>query len=250
MDQIKNGWVNSFFQVPNAIYDNGDLDVYELAVIQYLFRLSNNRTSFPSFGKIALKVKCSRRKTINVIDDLITKGYLVKQKRTDKLGNSESNLYILKQPKNKNAKEPSAGGAPPPVNGVHPSSAGDAPALVNDVHPINTNITHTNIQNIVEFLNRNADTCYRAKTQRTITYITARWNEGFREEDFQKVILIKCREWKNNKDFAKYLRPETLFGNKFESYLNQKGGFGGGKTSTDGRDSGSCNQDEQLEDLF
>lgn len=46
--------------------------------------------------------------------------------------------------------------------------------------------------------------------------------EGFKEEDFYQVIDIKVKEWKNNKDMKQYLRPETLFSNKFESYLNQE----------------------------
>ena len=36
------------------------------------------------------------------------------------------------------------------------------------------------------------------------------------------VIDNKTKEWLNNKEMCQYLRPETLFGTKFESYLNQK----------------------------
>ena len=37
-----------------------------------------------------------------------------------------------------------------------------------------------------------------------------------------KVIDVKTAEWLNDSDMSKYLRPTTLFGAKFESYLNQK----------------------------
>jgi hypothetical protein len=37
------------------------------------------------------------------------------------------------------------------------------------------------------------------------------------------VIDNKVIEWKGS-EMAKYIRPETLFGTKFESYLNQKKG--------------------------
>lgn len=47
---------------------------------------------------------------------------------------------------------------------------------------------------------------------------------GWRLEDFKTVINIKCKEWLFNENMNKFLRPETLFGTKFESYLNQKGG--------------------------
>ena len=41
------------------------------------------------------------------------------------------------------------------------------------------------------------------------------------EEDFYKVINIKSKQWLNT-DMEKYLRPVTLFSNKFEGYLNEE----------------------------
>jgi len=77
---------------------------------------------------------------------------------------------------------------------------------------------------IVSYLNVQAKTAYRPATKKTKDLIKARWNEGFTLDDFKKVVDIKTAEWLNNKDMNKFLRPETLFGTKFESYLNQKGG--------------------------
>lgn len=59
----------------------------------------------------------------------------------------------------------------------------------------------------------------------------ARKNEGFTLDDFKTVIAKKAAEWgkepeKGQKDMRPYLRPETLFGTKFESYLNQPVGKG------------------------
>lgn len=75
---------------------------------------------------------------------------------------------------------------------------------------------------IVNYLNHAANKNYRSSTKKTQRLIKARWNEGFRLDDFKKVIDIKTAEWKNNPNMSKYLRPETLFGTKFESYLNQE----------------------------
>ena len=61
---------------------------------------------------------------------------------------------------------------------------------------------------------------YRHTTPKTQQLIKARWKEGFRFDDFKKVILAKCFEWRDNPDMSKFLRPETLFGTKFEGYLN------------------------------
>ena len=49
----------------------------------------------------------------------------------------------------------------------------------------------------------------------------ARLNEGYSLDDFKQVIEKKVNEWKGT-EMEKYLRPETLFGTKFENYLNQK----------------------------
>ncbi|MEH7503836.1 conserved phage C-terminal domain-containing protein [Neobacillus drentensis] len=52
--------------------------------------------------------------------------------------------------------------------------------------------------------------------------VQARWREGFCLDDFKRVIDLKAAEWLEEPQFCRYLRPETLFGPKFESYLNQK----------------------------
>ncbi|MGL5085587.1 MAG: conserved phage C-terminal domain-containing protein, partial [Clostridium sp.] len=60
-----------------------------------------------------------------------------------------------------------------------------------------------------------------SRTIKTQGLIKARIAEGFTEEEFIKVIDNKVSEWVGT-EYEKYLRPETLFGTKFESYLNQK----------------------------
>lgn len=74
---------------------------------------------------------------------------------------------------------------------------------------------------IMDHLNKKANTSYRHTTKKTQQLIKARLNEGFLVSDFLKVIDIKTIEWLST-EMERYLRPETLFGTKFESYLNQK----------------------------
>ena len=81
---------------------------------------------------------------------------------------------------------------------------------------------------IINYLNSSAKTNFRQSNKKTKTLIKARINEGFTEEDFFRVIDNKVREWSNT-EMEKYLRPETLFGTKFEGYLNQKEGAGNGQ---------------------
>ena len=77
------------------------------------------------------------------------------------------------------------------------------------------------IKEIVEYLNEVCGTNYRASADDTIKHINARLKERYTIDDFKKVIDIKHNEWQNT-EWEKYLRPKTLFGTKFESYLNQK----------------------------
>lgn len=74
---------------------------------------------------------------------------------------------------------------------------------------------------IVDYLNTVCGTGYRASSKATQRLISARLHEGFTVEDFKAVIRTKHAEWANDVKMSKFLRPETLFGTKFESYLNQ-----------------------------
>lgn len=78
---------------------------------------------------------------------------------------------------------------------------------------------------VVDYLNDVATKKYRHSTRKTRDLIRARVNEGFTLDDFKKVIDIKVAEWEGDKNMSKFIRPETLFGTKFESYLNQEQEF-------------------------
>ena len=73
----------------------------------------------------------------------------------------------------------------------------------------------------IVYLNQVANKRYKF-VDKTKKFLLARFNEGYTLEDFKQVIDVKTEEWKDNSEFFKYLRPETLFGSKFDSYLNQK----------------------------
>lgn len=76
-------------------------------------------------------------------------------------------------------------------------------------------------QSIINYLNQKAGTSYRHTSKNTQALMKARLSEGFEEKDFYKVIDNKIASWSNT-DFEKYLRPSTLFGSKFEGYLNER----------------------------
>ncbi|EQF28907.1 conserved phage family protein [Clostridioides difficile CD160] len=74
---------------------------------------------------------------------------------------------------------------------------------------------------IIDYLNEKADKSFKSTTKKTRDLINARLKEGFVEEDFYKAIDNKVHAWLEYAKMNVYLRPETLFGNKFESYLNE-----------------------------
>lgn len=74
---------------------------------------------------------------------------------------------------------------------------------------------------IVDYLNEKAGTNYKTTSKKTQSCIHARIAEGFKLDDFKTVIEKKCAEWMGT-EWEKFIRPETLFGTKFESYLNAK----------------------------
>lgn len=78
------------------------------------------------------------------------------------------------------------------------------------------------VKEIVEYLNEMCGTKYKASSEKTRKLIRARLNDGFTVEDFRTVIFKKARDWINDPKMCKFLRPETLFSNKFEGYLNEK----------------------------
>lgn len=73
---------------------------------------------------------------------------------------------------------------------------------------------------IIEYLNLKTGKNFRSSTKITIRLIKARLSEGFTIEDFKTVIDNMKYKWTGTK-FQQYLVPTTLFGNKFETYLNQ-----------------------------
>lgn len=74
---------------------------------------------------------------------------------------------------------------------------------------------------IIDYLNKRTGKKYSVKTKKTAQLIHKLLDNGFTVEDFERVIDIKCKQWLNNEKMNQYLRPRTLFSEKFEDYLNE-----------------------------
>lgn len=80
-------------------------------------------------------------------------------------------------------------------------------------------------QEIIGYLNQKTGKSYKSTSSETRKHIRARFQEGSTLEDFKKVIDNKVSEWKGT-EMDGFLRPITLFGTKFEGYLQQNTGTG------------------------
>ena len=116
-----------------------------------------------------------------------------------------------------------------------PNKASNRKTTDNQQRPNKELTPNKNVENekkdiveIVSHLNEVCGTNYGTGTKETQRLISARMRDGFKLDDFIKVIDIKAAEWLNDNKMKSYLRPQTLFGTKFEAYLNQ-GAAGSGQ---------------------
>lgn len=176
--------------------------------------------------------KVSKKSISRNIQELVDRGYIIsKILYEDKLV-TERRLYInnnyygeIFTPMDKIVPTPTDKTVYTPMDKTVPTPMDkNVPCNITSINNTSINI----YSRVIDYLNEKANTKYRSTTKKTKDLIKARVNEGFTEEDFKRVIDIKVKEWINT-DMVKYLRPETLFGTKFEGYLNQKEGIVNGE---------------------
>jgi uncharacterized phage protein (TIGR02220 family) len=96
---------------------------------------------------------------------------------------------------------------------------GDTPPLVEATPPSVDEVETDNAEaNALTLLNTICERSYRP-VENNLKHIRRLLKAGFKLEDFRAVVEYKYREWGQDSKMQEYLRPETLYGNKFESYL-------------------------------
>lgn len=90
-----------------------------------------------------------------------------------------------------------------------------------DIKTMSRNSTRMPYKEIIEYLNEKTGRQYKHSAKLNQRVIKARMNEGYTLEDFKTVIDKKSVKWKDDVKMKEYLRPETLFGTKFDRYLNE-----------------------------
>lgn len=85
------------------------------------------------------------------------------------------------------------------------------------------NIYADSVEEIFRYLNDKTGKNYTGRSKAQRDHIIARLKEGYTVEEFKNVIDNKVAAWKGDPKMEQYLRPETLFSTKFETYLNDTG---------------------------
>ena len=80
----------------------------------------------------------------------------------------------------------------------------------------------TEVSQIIDDFNMIYTSNYKQNNKTTQSLIRVRLKEGFTIDDFKAVHRKMLKNWGADAKMYKYLRPQTLYSNKFESYLNFK----------------------------
>ena len=224
--------------MPKLVAKDQDLSIEAKAIYSYLASYSGaGLSSFPSTSLILHDLGISENRYLKHRKTLVDKGYLtIKRERLD--NGFSKNIYII----NQNPSEVVH------LNSVHLQNVGIGNVGIQNEGTISNSFKSNNINSnsnnkkilsssdeqddapykeIIDYLNLKTSKSYKHSTNKTKSLIKARWNEGFRIEDFKKVVDNKCFDWLvpgkmiNGTPSVNYLRPETVFGTKFESYLNE-----------------------------
>ena len=89
-----------------------------------------------------------------------------------------------------------------------------------DINDTDNNDIKSICQEVITYLNQVTKKNFNKNTASHHKYIKARLKEGYKLKDFKHVVNVMAATWIGT-DYERYLQPQTLFGNKFDSYLNR-----------------------------
>ena len=218
---------NLFLNIPVGVaHDDRLKDKDKLLYGEIYAMLNVTNSFFMGNAAMAKRLNCTNRTVIACLNRLEEYGYI-------KRNNIYDGKQIVRREISLGSETGFTGVVTSASRGYRSSLHGGSEAGFTDNRTINRAVNrteedilsgkpdHVPYQEILDYLNSKVGTSYRASSKTTQRLIKARSNEGFEVEDFKKVIDIKVAAWKNDPKMSQYLRPATLFGTKFESYLNE-----------------------------
>lgn len=207
--------------IPKEVWLDTRLSSLEKVILTEIDSLDNgDRGCFASNKYIADFCQCGETKVSNAISKLVDLGYLKIQsfdgRQRELKSNLTRNAYMLDD-FDEATLQKMKGRLTESVRQTYKKCEAD----LQKVKAINIDNNTESIKYIVDYLNSTIGTSYKASSKDTQKHISARLKEGYTVEDFKAVIDKQYAKWKGT-EYEQYLRPSTLFGTKFESYLNAK----------------------------
>ena len=181
----------------------------------YGFAQAENQVFSGSLQYLADWTNSTRQSVVKCLKSLVEKGFIVK---TDKIINGVKFCEYCTTKFNGGVQQSLTGCTTKFNGGVQQSLTNKLIDNIEDKLIDNKDIYIA----VIDYLNSKTGQHFRSTTKSTRQHINARLAEGFTLDDFKCVIAKKCAEWLGDPKMEKYLRPETLFGTKFEGYLNAK----------------------------
>lgn len=196
--------------IPKEIWLDKNLSWMEKLFITEIDSLDKERGCYASNGYFSEFFDITKSRCSQIISSLKNKGYISVQLLMNDKNVQERVVRILNEGI-KNIKQ-----------GIKKTKEGylENCESNNTLHNNTSNKDNIPYLEIIDYLNSKSGSHYR-NTDSTRRLIHARISEGFTKEDFFKVIDNKVSSWTGS-EFEKFIRPQTLFSPKFESYLNEK----------------------------
>ncbi len=201
---------NNYFQISGWMLNRLKLKGTDLQIYAIIYGFSQDCESefTGSLQYLCDFTGTSRTTVIKALKSLVEKEFIIKTENNINgviFNRYKANLQVVKK---------LYGGCKETLQG------GSKETLHNNKYINNKDIDNKDIYSeVLGYLNEKAKTNYRISSKEAQKHINARLSEGFTVDDFKTVIDKKCAEWIGT-DYEQYLRPQTIFGTKFESYLN------------------------------
>lgn len=228
---------SKFTQIDNRMITDSSISAKAKGLMLYLLSKPDGWKVYET--DIIKHMKDGRDSVRSGIKELVKEGYIDRQQAQGEGGKFAGYTYQVFEWKGDNpafshvhrvglSVDGKTDNGKPPTNNTNSSNTDLSNTLKDIVEPTATTTTRTanqgqeneTLRGIIRYLNIVTDRKFKETTAKTHSLLRARFNEGYSLDDMKYVIDNKSKEWRSTA-MSKYLRPETLFGSKFEGYVNE-----------------------------
>ena len=221
MTKIRKDGDQNFTILSNSVIRDETLSWKARGLFEYLWSLPEDWEFYET--EITKHAADGRDSTRSGLDELEEHGYLSRTRERNEKGQVKSAIWILHENPKKPVQEKPVSENPNQGNPtlLNTNSTKHLPNKTRTKDIGQAEPDDIPYKEIITYLNEKTGRDYKPAAAKNKKPIHARWQEGYRLQDFKKVIDNKCFSWGNDPKMSQYLRPETIFGPKFDGYLNE-----------------------------